>query len=104
MAEGHSDACAVLHDISTVPSSFITGSITSESRDEYVRESVSPISNKLRIAWAGDFPSLKQLMNKTRKLNGEWSQPGGEKKVFDNGSCSISWLKNKNFCPSKVRM
>jgi hypothetical protein len=53
-------------------------------------------TNKLCLAWFGDLESLKELLSEKYKLNGAWSQPGGDKKVFTFGDSSISWRKNKN--------
>ena len=50
----------------------------------------------LGIAWSGDFNSLKQFVKDVLKLVGEWSQPGGDRKVFTFGSSSISWRKSKS--------
>lgn len=53
-------------------------------------------TNKLKLSWTGDYESLKEFVSEYLGLNGVWSSPGGEKKTFtDNGSISISWLKNK---------
>ena len=43
----------------------------------------------------GDLLSLKQFVNETLKLEGQWSQPGGEKKVFTSGTNTISWRKKR---------
>lgn len=51
----------------------------------------------LGIGWSGDFNSLKQFVNDALKLVGEWSQPGGDRKVFTFGNSSISWRKSKSF-------
>ena len=53
-------------------------------------------TGKLNFAWIGDFESLKQFVSDTLKLDGTWSQPGGDKKLFTFGDSSISWRKNKN--------
>ena len=53
-------------------------------------------TGKLSFAWTGDFESLKQFVSDTLKLDGTWSQPGGDKKLFTFGDSSISWRKNKN--------
>ena len=39
-------------------------------------------TNKLCLAWCGDLESLKELLSEKYKLNGTWSQPGGDKKVL----------------------
>ena len=53
-------------------------------------------TNKLCLAWCGDLESLKELLSEKYKLNGAWSQPGGDKKVFTFGDSSISWRKNRS--------
>jgi hypothetical protein len=55
----------------------------------------SQLSDHLQIAWTGDFLSLKQFVNENLKLQGQWSQPGGDKKVFTTGTNSISWQKSR---------
>ena len=52
-------------------------------------------TDKLCLAWTGDYESLKQFVHyKSLKLDGIWSQPGGDKKVFNADDCLISWRKN----------
>ena len=50
----------------------------------------------LNIAWSGDFGSLKQFFKDVLNFGGEWSQPGGDKKVFTLRKSSISWRKSKS--------
>ena len=40
-------------------------------------------TDKLCLAWTGDYESLKQFVMESLKLDGIWSQPGGDKKVFN---------------------
>ena len=54
------------------------------------------VTNKLCLAWCGDLESSKELLSEKYKLNGAWSQPGGDKKVFTFGDSSISWRKNRS--------
>lgn len=54
------------------------------------------ISN-LKLSWASDFESLKSLVSDTLQVEGIWSSPGGEKKVFQGNDVKISWLKNKKY-------
>ena len=54
------------------------------------------LSDQLCFAWAGDFESLKQFIGENLKLEGSWTQPGGDKKVFDFDGSTIIWRKNKN--------
>ena len=41
--------------------------------------------------------SQKLFVEKSLKLDGIWSSPGGEKKLFKNDDISIIWLKNKRY-------
>ena len=50
----------------------------------------------LGLAQSGDLESLKTFVSKSLKLNGTWSQPGGDKKVFTGKDVSIIWRKAKN--------
>ena len=51
----------------------------------------------LGLAWSGDFKSPKRFVSESLKLDGTWSQPGGDKKVFTAKDVSIKWRKNKSF-------
>ena len=51
-------------------------------------------SNNLCLAWDGDYGALKQFVQDSLKLEGTWSQPGGDKKVIKTDKCLISWRKN----------
>ena len=53
-------------------------------------------SSGLSLAWSGDFDSLKEFLCKACDFVGNWSQPGGDKKVFSfDDDSSISWRKSK---------
>ena len=53
-------------------------------------------TSRLSLAWSGDFDSLKEFICKTCDFVGNWSQPGGDKKVYSfNDDSSISWRKSK---------
>ena len=49
----------------------------------------------ISFAWTGDLELLKQFVNEILNLDGEWSQPGSDRKVFTYGDSSITWRKNK---------
>ena len=49
----------------------------------------------LSLAWTGEFDSLKKFVKDSLKLDGEWTQPGSDKKVFTFGDSIITWRKNK---------
>ena len=51
-------------------------------------------TDKLCLAWTGDYESLKQFVVDSLKLEGIWFHPGGDKKLFEAEDCSISWRKN----------
>ena len=55
------------------------------------------LNENLKLAWSGDLISLKLFVKKSLKLDGIWSSPGGEKKLFKNDDTSIIWLKNKRY-------
>lgn len=73
-------------DGNTFPSSII-----------YDDDHRSDIKKNLKLAWAGDYQSLKHLVSNYIKLDGTWCAPGGEKKIFSDGNTSITWWKNKKF-------
>ena len=50
-------------------------------------------TENLSLAWTGDFDSLKKFSNEVLNLDGEWTQPGGDKKLFTFGNSSIVWRK-----------
>ena len=54
------------------------------------------LTNKLSLAWTGDYESLKQFVRETCKLDGSWDQPGGDRKLFTVGDSKILWKKNKS--------
>ena len=56
---------------------------------------VLPPKSRLQLTWTGDFASLKQFVCNIIKLEGIWSQPGGDKKVFSGDLFSITWRKSK---------
>ena len=72
--------------------------VTSPLRDEIKckdANGVLPPKSRLQLTWTGDFASLKQFVCNTIKLQGIWSQRGGDKKVFSDDLFSITWRKSK---------
>ena len=56
----------------------------------------SLIQKNLKLAWVGDFQSVKCLTADYLKLDGKWDSPGGEKKVLYCGdSPTILWWSKK---------
>ena len=56
--------------------------------------STTMFSDYLSIAWTGDYESLKHFVS--LKIDGIWSHPGGDKKLFTSEYATISWRKSKN--------
>lgn len=94
MADSHKNECSAPHGSGKVPGSPPDSDTTTKSRVNSEKVG-SSVCNKLQLSWTGDFSSLKRFVCDDLKLNGDWSQPGGDKKVFNVGSSSISWRKNK---------
>ena len=40
------------------------------------------MSANLRLSWAGDFDRLKEFVKSDLELQGSWSSPANEKKLF----------------------
>ena len=49
----------------------------------------------ISLAWTGDLESLKLFVKKILNLDGVWSQPGSDRKVFTYADSSVMWRKNK---------
>ena len=64
----------------------------------------SKISEKLCFAWSSDYESLKHFVKDDLKLEGVWSQHGGDRRLFTFDDTSILWIKSKNIlCLSGAR-
>jgi hypothetical protein len=57
---------------------------------------MSSFIENISLTWTGDLVSLKQFSSEVLKLDGEWSQPGGDKKLFTFVNSTMVWRKNKN--------
>ena len=65
-------------------------------RNSYRKYSISLVVNNLKLAWMGDYSSLKLTVDEFLKLDGEWASRGGERKVFYcNGLPLLTWFKKK---------
>ena len=52
--------------------------------------------SELQLCWTGNIAQLKLFVNENIKLNdGNWISPGGDKKVYSDGTTSISWRNSK---------
>ena len=56
---------------------------------------MAALCDNLCIAWSGDYDSLK-FISEDLKLDGNWEQPGSDKKVFKTDNFSVSWRKSKS--------
>ena len=56
---------------------------------------MSLLIGNICFAWTGDYEALKTFVASDLKLNGNWEQPGGDKKVFYFNNNSIAWRRNK---------
>ena len=55
------------------------------------------MSANLRLSWAGDFDRLKEFVKSDLELQGSWSSPANEKKLFVSNNVELLWWKNKKF-------
>ena len=53
------------------------------------------LSDNLGFAWTGDFESLKKFVSEHLKVDGGWSSPGSDKRLFASEKVIISWRKSK---------
>ena len=53
--------------------------------------------SNLKLSWRGDLASLQTFVEGNLNLQGTWSSPGGEKKLFVAENLTVQWLKNKKF-------
>jgi hypothetical protein len=55
------------------------------------------MSANLRLSWAGDFDRLKEFVKSDLELQGSWSSPANERKLFVANNVELLWWKNKKF-------
>ena len=94
MADGHTCECS---SKTGFPSSQNHSQISnSANTTRYNTEQDNlVVKSSLKLTWTGDFQSLKSFVCNNIKLPGEWTQPGGDKKVFTGKSFCITWRKGK---------
>ena len=56
-------------------------------------DNMTTLMENISFAWTGDLELLKQFVNEILYLDGEWSQPESDRKVFTYGDSSITWRK-----------
>ena len=84
-----SDFCPLTGDANTV--------ITNVNRRIPNHNHVTSSTLNLKLSWTGDFQSLKDFVHTVIKFEGEWSSPGGEKKLFTSDQVTLTWLRNKKY-------
>ena len=94
MADSHANECSVNSDLNTLLNYSETKNLH-EEKNYPVRNDVLLSKSKLHLYWSGDLASLKHFVCNVIKLQGSWSQPGGDKKVFSGDAFSITWRKSK---------
>ena len=94
MADCHANECSVNSDSNTLINHFETKNLY-EVNNYSDRNDVLPLKSKLHLYWSGDFASLKHFECNVIKLQGSWSQAGGDKKVFSCQLFSITLRKGK---------
>ena len=94
MADSHANECSVNSDLNTLLNYSETKNLH-EEKNYPDRNDVLLSKSKLHLYWSGDFASLKHFVCNVIKLQGSWSQPGGDKKVFSGDVFSITWRKSK---------
>lgn len=58
----------------------------------------------LSLAWSGDFESLKKFANEILQLDGVWTQPGDDRKLFTFGDSNMYFGERKGYyCQQVVR-
>ena len=91
MADRHSD---LIHDdiessASSMLNNFMSSGFKSTNKNKY---DPSIIAKNLKLAWAGDFHSVKSMVAKYLELDSMSVSPRGEKKVFLCGRFSSCYL------------
>ena len=94
MADSHANECSVNSDLNTLLNYSETKNLH-EEKNYPDRNDVLLSKSKLHLYWSRDFASLKHFVCNVIKLQGSWSQPGGDKKVFSGDVFSITWRKSK---------
>ena len=62
---------------------------------------MADLSGYLGFAWVGDFDSLKIFIKESLQVDGIWTQPGGDRKVFTADDLSILWKKKQEYTPHR---
>ena len=89
MADSHANECSV-NSASNALLNHSEPKNLYEEKNYSDRNDVLSSKSKLHLYWSGDFASLKHFVCSVIKLQGCWSQPGGDKKVFSGQLFSIT--------------
>jgi hypothetical protein len=63
---------------------------------------MTSLLDNLSIAWTGDFDSLRKFTSNELKLDGNWEQPGGDKKYLTVKISLLHSGRPKAYSISKV--
>ena len=94
MADSHVNECSANFDLNALLNYSETKNLH-EEKNHSDRNDVLSSKSKLHLYWSRDFAFLKYFVCNVIKLQGSWSQPGGDKKVFSGDVFSITWRKSK---------
>ena len=94
------DSPTISSSVSFAEKSLSAPSTVDINNPEFSRSNedlIPTADDKLKLCWTGDFVSLKSFVGVNVKIPGVWTSPGGEKKVYSDGTTSITWLRNKKY-------
>ena len=94
------DSRTISSSVSFAEKSLSAPSTVDINNPEFSRSNedlIPTADDKLKLCWTGDFISLKSFVGVNVNILGVWTSPGGEKKVYSDGTTSITWLKNKKY-------
>ena len=88
------DSCANLCSVNS--SQILANSLLDFTNDSVNNDDTKELSLRLSKdengwLWKGNLPQLKSFVSNELNLNGKWSSPGGEMKVFKNSQITLKW-------------
>ena len=71
---------------------FTNHSVNMITNNDYTKElSLRSSKDENGWLWKGNLSQLKSFVSNELNLNGQWSSPGGETKVFRNSQITLKW-------------
>ena len=82
--------------MATISNSTCSESMLISSSENDVSSSSSSLNRYLtkqddKFYWKGDLATLQQFVNKIVNLQGKWTSPGGDAKLFTSDECVLKW-------------